>query len=205
VSGISAGTNAFVVQYGFTTLRSAQRLLGYPNVVTGYLISVRQGYAPENVANAIREDLPGVEVYNRGTFLANNIHEMESGFLPILYAIAAIGAVVLTSILTLLLTVIILESRKDFAIMRAVGSPDRFLRGVVFSQAFILSSTGTAVALLIFSPFSSVIEWLTPEISISASAWQNAAVAAVVCGITTFSAWIAMRRLRGIYPLEAFA
>ena len=49
--------------------------------------------------------------------------------MPILYAIAAIGAVVLTSILTLLLTVIILESRHDFAVMRALGLPERFLVG----------------------------------------------------------------------------
>ena len=205
VTGISTGTNAFVVQYGFTTLRRAQALLGYPNVVTGYLVTVRRGHDVAEVANAIRDDLPGVEVYDGPTFLDNNIREMESGFLPILYAIAAIGAVVLTSILTLLLTVIILESRRDFAVMRALGSPDRFLRGVVFAQALILSASGTAVASLAFPPFATFIEWLTPEVSTQASTGQSAAVAGVVLAITFLSAWIAIRRLRGIYPLEAFS
>ncbi len=205
VTWISTGTNAFVVQYGFTTLRRAQALLGYPNVVTGYLISVRRDHAIASVAAAIRADLPGVEVYDGPTFLNNNIHEMESGFLPILYAIAAIGAVVLTSILTLLLTVIILESRRDFAVMRALGSPDRFLRGVIFSQALILSVSGTVIASLVFPPFATLIEWLTPEVSTQASTAQSAAVAAVVLAITFLSAWIAIRRLRGIYPLEAFS
>ena len=205
VTGISSGTNAFVVQYGFTTLRRAQSLLGFPNLVTGYLLTLRAGTSPAAVRDAIRDDLPGVAVFDGQTFLANNIREMESGFLPILYAIAAIGAVVLTSILTLLLTVIILESRRDFAIMRALGSPDAFLRGVIFAQALMLSVAGTTIASILFPPFASAIEWLTPEVSTQASWPQVAAVACVVLAITSVSAWIAIRRLRGIYPLEAFS
>jgi ABC-type antimicrobial peptide transport system permease subunit len=130
---------------------------------------------------------------------------MESGFLPILYAIASIGAVVLTSILTLLLTVIILESRRDLAVMRALGSPDGHLRRVILTQALVLSASGTAIASLVFTPLAAAIEWITPEVSTQLSTGQITTVAAVVLGITVLSAWIAMRRLRGIYPLEAFS
>jgi putative ABC transport system permease protein len=205
VSGLSAGTNAFVVQYGFVTLHRAQSLIGFPSIVSFYLVTLQPGAARDSVRRAILEEVPGVEVYDNATFLQNNIHEMESGFMPILYAIAAIGAVVLTSILTLLLSVIILESRHDFAVMRALGAPERFLSGVILAQAFVLSIAGIATSLVVFPPLTAVIELLTPEVSAQGSLLQVGAVSLAVLGITLFSAWMGVRRLRSIYPLEAFA
>jgi len=205
VVGFSSGTNAFVIQYGFTTLHRAQMLTGFPGIVTCYLVALEPGVDRDSMRTALADDLPGVEVFDHATFLQNNVREMESGFLPILYAIAAIGTVVLTSILSLLLAVIILESRKDFAVMRAIGSPDRFLRGIIFLQALLLSAGGTIVASLAFPPLASLIEWLSPEISTRASLLQVCGVSGVVLGVTLFSAWSTMRRLRSIYPLEAFA
>ena len=205
VTGLSAGTNAFVIQYGFVTLRRAQSLLGFPSIVSLYLVSVLPGATRDSVRRAILDDVPGVEVYDHGSFLQNNVREMESGFMPILYAIAFIGAVVLTSILTLLLTVIILESRHDFAVMRALGSPERFLSGVVLAQAVLLSTAGITSALIVFPVLTGAIELVAPEVSAKGSLLQAGTVTLVVLGITLFSGWLAVRRLRTIYPLEAFA
>lgn len=204
VRGLSAGTNAFVIQYGFVTLRRAQSLLGFPSIVSLYLVTLLPGATRDSVRHAILEDVPGVEVYDHASFLQNNIREMESGFMPILYAIAFIGAVVLTSILTLLLTVIILESRHDFAVMRALGSPERFLSGVVHAQACVLSIAGIMIALVVFPVLTAAIELIAPEVSAKGSLLHVGAVSLVVLGITLFSARLAVRRLRSIYPLEAF-
>jgi len=205
VVGLSSGTNAFVMQYGFVALGRAQSLIGFPTIVSLYLVSLRPGADRDSVRRSMVEDVPGIEVYDHATFLRNNVHEMESGFMPILYAIAAIGAIVLTSILTLLLTVIILESRHDFAVMRALGSPERFLSGVVLAQAFVLSLAGISGAMAVFPALTAVIEFIAPEVSAQGSLLQAGSVCLVVLGITLFSAWLAVRRLRSIYPLEAFA
>ena len=205
VSGLSAGTNAFVIQYGFVTLSRAHALLGFPSIVSLYIVNVLPGATRDSVRRAILDDVPGVEVYDHATFLRNNIREMESGFMPILYAIALIGAVVLTSILTLLLSVIILESRHDFAVMRALGSPERFLSGAVLALACALSIAGIAVALVLFPVLTVAIELVAPEVSAKGSLLQVGTVSLVVLGITLFSTWLAVRRLRSIYPLEAFA
>jgi putative ABC transport system permease protein len=205
VVGLSGGTNAFVIQYGFASIARVRSLIGFPSMVTCYCVRLRPGTAIDSMRTALVDDLPGIVVFDQETFLNNNVREMESGFLPILYAIAAIGAIVLTSILTLLLTVIILESRKDFAVMRALGSPDRFIHSVILAQAMLLACCGTVVAMALFPPMASVIEWLTPEVSTAASATQIGSVTAVVLVVTSISAWIAIRRVKPIYPLEAFA
>jgi len=204
VAGFSGGTNAFVIQYGFVSLSRARAIVGYPSIVSFYMVRLVPGAGIDTVRGAIMRDVPGVSVYGNGEFLENNVREMESGFMPILYAIAAIGAVVLTSILTLLLSVIILESRHDFAVMRALGAPDGFLTGVVLAQAFVLSGAGTAAAVILFPLLASAIEFLSPEVSARGSLLQTVSVSFVVLWITLFSALLAVRRLRTIYPLEAF-
>jgi len=205
VCGLSEGTNAFVIQYGFATLRRTQALIGVPSIVTGYLVRCNPGVNVDSVRRSIAEEIPGVAVYDHETFLRNNIHEMESGLMPILYAIAAIGGIVLGTILILLLSVIILESRRDFAVMRAIGAPSSHLAGIIHAQALLLSLAGIAVAVTAFPFLAQLIALLSPEVSVHGSMLQAAEVSTVVLGITLFSGWIAMRRIRSIYPMEAFS
>lgn len=204
VVGLSTGTNAFVIQYAFVTLRRAQLLAGYPSIVTCFLVKVREGFSPSEVADKIREELPIAAVYDHQTFLQNNIREMEAGFLPLLYTVAALGAVVLTVILSLLLSINILERRKDFAVMKILGSPEGFLPLVVTKQALAITTIGNVVALLLFFPVVAAIERISPEVSARSSLEQIAAVAVIVWAISLISSFISIQRLRHIYPVEAF-
>jgi putative ABC transport system permease protein len=205
VVGITTGTNAFVIQYAFVTLQCAQSLTGIPNMVTCYLIRVRERKSISKVIEEIREELPGVEVYDHGTFLRNNIREMESGFLPFIYTIAAIGVIVLTAILSLLLSVNILERRKDFAVLKTLGSSSSFLSRLIIVQSLLLSFAGSVVAVVLFFPMVSVIQFFSPEISTKSSVEQIASVVLTVGTLSLISSFISMQRLRRIYPLEAFS
>ncbi len=204
VVGLSAGTNAFVIQYAFVSIKRAQQIIGFPSLVTCYLINVDPLADRKQVRATIHDDLPGVEVYDHPTFLQNNIREMESGLLPLLYTVAAIGAIVLTTILSLLLSINILERRKDFAVMKAIGAPQRFLPRLVVQQALALACAGCIAGVLLFFPMVGLIEGLSPEVSTASSPGQITAVFAIVGAMSFASSLISMHRLRRIYPLEAF-
>jgi len=205
IVGISAGTNAFVIQYAFVTLHRAQSLIGFPNIVTCYLVKARQGKDLIEVSKEIRKEIPNLEVYDHDTFLKNNIHEMESGFLPFIYTIAAIGVVVLTAILSLLLSVNILERRKDFAVMKTLGSPKGFLTFLIIKQALLLSLAGSITAVIFFFPMIEGIKKISPEVSAKTSVEQIMTVIFVAMVTSLLSSFISMQRLRRIYPLEAFS
>jgi putative ABC transport system permease protein len=205
VVGISGGTNAFVIQYAFITLESAQCLIEFSNLVTCYLVKVKLGAVIPEVSERIRREVPGVEVYDHWTFLQNNIREMQSGFLPFIYTVAAIGIVVSVAILSLLLTVNIVEKRKDFAVMKTLGSPETFLAGLIIEQALLISFTGSVVALLFFFPLVAFIEKVSPEISTKSTPEQFVGIILTVLIVSIISAMISMQRLRRIYPLEAFS
>lgn len=205
IVGISTGTNAFVIQYAFVTLKRAQSLIGFPNIVTCYLVKVKQGKDISKVSAEIREEVPGLEVFDHATFLQNNIHEMQSGFLPFIYTIAAIGIIVLTAILSLLLSVNILERRKDFAVLKIIGSPKRFLSGLIIEQAIMISFLGSMVALILFFPMVALIEKISPEVSTKSSTEHIVIVMSIAVMMSLISSLISMQRIRRIYPLEVFS
>ncbi len=204
VVGISTGTNAFVIQYAFVTLSFAQKTIGFPGLATCCLVKIKKGHSIAEAAGNIRKELPGMEVYDHETFLKNNIQEMESGFLPLLYTVAVIGAVVLTVVLSLLLSVNILEKRKDFAVLKTLGSPKGFLRRLIIEQALLISLAASAVALVVFFPLVLVIEQISPEVSTKSTLAQVITVIVVVMIMSLISSFLSIRRLRRIYTLEAF-
>jgi len=205
IVGISEGTNAFVIQYAFVTLQRAQYIAGLSTIVSCYLVTVREGYSIEQMSREIAEELPGVEVYDHPTFLRNNTQEMEAGILPLLFIIASIGAIVLTAILSLLLSVSILERRKDFAVMKTLGSPKYFLSRTVLEQALIIAGLGCTVGLIIFFPMCHFVELIAPEVHPQSSVTQILMVFFSVGIISLVSSLISIQKLRQIYPLEVFA
>ena len=129
VVGLSTGTNAFVIQYAFVRLATARAIFGFPAIVTCYLVKAAPGTSPAVLRERIERALPDVSVFDQQEFLANNIRETENGVLPILYVVALIGTVVLTIILSLLLTINILERRRDFAVMKMLGAGKHYPAG----------------------------------------------------------------------------
>lgn len=204
VCGFSDGTNAFVLQYAFVTLRRARMIAGIPDLVSLYLLRITPEARAAQVVREIERDIPGTAAFTREVFLANNLKEMEAGFLPLLFAIAGLGMVVMTVILSLLLGITILERRKDFAMMKTLGAPRGYLPGSIAVQALLLAALGTAAGVAVFPALMFAVESLSPEISTVSSPAQVLLVVAVCLLVSQGSALVSMRRLRGIYALEVY-
>ncbi|MBC8144287.1 MAG: ABC transporter permease [bacterium] len=204
VTGISTGTNAFVIQYGFVTLERARRVAGIPNLVSMYLITVDSGADVSDVKHDIESSVAGVAVFDHDRFLANNLNEMESGFLPLLYAIAGIGLVVMTVVLSLLLSITILERRRDFAIMKTLGAPSGYLPASIALQSAMTALLGLTVAAIVYPALIALIETVSPAINTTTTVSQVALVAGACTLVSQVSALLAMRRLRTIYAMEVF-
>lgn len=205
VVGISTGTNAFVIQYAFVTLRRAQLFIGIPDLITCYLIIVDDSHQPFQVAATIREVLRETAVYDHSTFLQNNTREVQAGFLPFIYTVASIGVVVLTAILSLLLSINILEKRKDFALLKTLGASRGFLYRIIAEQGMLIAVAAMVAALCLFFPLVRFVEKIVPEVSTKSSVEQVIAVASIVGVMSILSACISMQRLRWIYSMEVFS
>lgn len=190
--------------YAFISLAEAHKIIGFNSVVSCYQVSIDADANIENVRKEIYSRLKNVLVIENEAFLQNNIQEMESGIIPLLYTVTLISAIVFTAILSLILSVTVLEKRRDFAIMKALGSPPRFIPWLVIRLSVILSATGLILATVLFFPMIEIIEEISPEVSARTSVSQLIVVAAGVIIISLVSSAIPIQRIRKIYPLEVF-
>jgi putative ABC transport system permease protein len=204
VVGLSGGTNLFVIQFAFITLDEARKLLGFSTVLSCYQVFVKPGYNIMSVAENIRSVSTDIAVFDKATFLKNNIHEAETGVMPLLYVVAMIGAIVLTALLSLILSVYVLEQQKDYAIMKALGAPVGFLPRIIIQQSLILAGSGLIIAILLFGPMLLAVKRFSPTISAESSVYQMIIVAVGLLAISLFSSILPLLRQRNIYPLEVF-
>lgn len=206
VVGLSSGTNAFVTQYAFTTLDFTQSIIDLPGLVSFFLIKVSPNVKLETVKDNLEKKFPGIfSIYNRKEFLQNNINEMQAGILPLFYVITLIGAVVLTIILSLILSVNILEKRKDFAIMKIIGSSNLYLNILILTQALLISFTAEITALLLFFPVAKIVESISPEVSTIITGEHIIYITLITIFVTILSSYFSSKRIRNIYPLEVFS
>ncbi len=206
VVGFSSGTNAFVTQYAFVTLKYEQSIVELPGLASFFIISLKPGNTPEAVARDIDLKFPGrLSLHPHAEFLENNIEEVEAGILPLFYAIALIGGVVLAIILSLILSVNILERRHDFGIMKLIGSPSVFLRRVVVTQALLIGCASECLGLIALYPLLLLLESITPEVAAVITSEHVLAITVAVVCISTVSGLLASGRVRRISTSEVFA
>jgi putative ABC transport system permease protein len=204
IVGISDGTNAFVIQYAFVSLTQSRRLLGLIPVVSCFLVHTDGNSDLFEVSTNIRACVPDAAVYTHDEFLANNAREMQVGFLPFIITIATIGSVVLTTLLSLLLSISILEARPDFATIKIVGAPRGFLPRLIVCHALLVAIVGMVLGILLIFPLIACVKLHAPEVAFEPSIVQELLVSVGVGLVSVVSALAAMQRLRRIYPLEAF-
>lgn len=204
VVGLSKKTNMIVIQYAFVTLPETHRILGFSGIVSCFLVKLKPGQNRSGIVAEIGRQVPDAVAFDRETFLRNNIREMESGILPLLFLIALLGSVVLTAILSLILSINVLERRKDFAVMKALGAPSGFVPGMVLKQSFVLATSGLALGILAFFPLMAAVSRLSPEVSVVNAVNHLVFVTAGVWIISLISAVFPILKLRKVYPLEVF-
>lgn len=204
VVGLSKGTNMFVIQYAFITLEQAYKIIGIKDLISCFQVEVKEGANIPALVDSIEQRMRAVVVYDHETFLQNNIREMESGILPLLFFVAVIGAVVLTAVLSLILSINVLERRKDFAVMKALGSPRGFISKLVIVQSVLLAGSGLLIGIICFFPLMIFFEFIAPEVSVLTSGFNMTVVITGVLAISLISSILPIQKLRRIYPMEVF-
>lgn len=205
VVGFSSGTNAFVTQYAFVTLKYGQSIIQLPGLASFFIIKAKdEKNITKIMFNITNKFGTTLSLFTNKTFLTNNIREMESGILPLFFAIALIGGIVLAIILSLILSVNILEKRRDFAIMKILGSSQWFIDRIVISLALTISLTALVIAFTTFFPLLRFIEFMTPEVTAYVGFSHFLLVTVATMVISLFSSLVACKKTRSIYPLEVF-
>jgi putative ABC transport system permease protein len=203
ISGISRETNLLVTQYAFLQSRDLKEMLGLTHQASFLLVRTEPGQT-QTVERLLNEQVPDISAYDAASFLANNRREIASGFLPVLWAIVALGIAVGATVVALTTYAAVLEKRTDYALLAALGGGQTTRSLVVLEQALVAALAGCALGLILLAVIEQALPWLVPEVEFHLDPLLGAAAllgsAIVAWGGALFPARLAAR----IPPMEAF-
>jgi lipoprotein-releasing system permease protein len=143
-----SGMYDYDASMAFISLRESQDFLGLGDRVTGLEIKVRDVYKADTVARAIQEKL-GYPYWTRDWKLTNrNLFAMLSLQKTTLFVI--LSMIVLVGALSIIgtLVMVVMEKKKDIAILRAMGTSARSIMSIFMLQGVFVGIVGTLSGLV---------------------------------------------------------
>ena len=122
---------------------------GNPDKLTSsILINVAAGYSPLDIVNEINIKTRGVEAVQTQDLISGVANQLESASTIISFLIVAIW---LLSILILMLAFVMIanERKKEFAILRVIGSSRKMVAGIILKEAFMVNLMGSLIGALV--------------------------------------------------------
>jgi putative ABC transport system permease protein len=170
------------------------------------LVVLRPGADPDTVARALRAVLPAdMQVLTRGELTASEVAfwTTKTGTGLIFGSGLVVAFVVGIMILYQTLATQITRQLPQFAMLKAIGHPDRRLDAIVLTEAMLLMLAG-------FLPAVGVALWVyaliraQTALPVTMTATQLAGVFAVAVVMSAISAMLSVLRLRRADPAEIF-
>lgn len=122
---------------------------GSPDDITScVLINVADGYTPLEIMSEINIKTRGVEAIQTQDMISGVAGQLESASKIISFLIAAIWLLSIF-ILVLAFTMIANERKKEFAILRVLGSSRKMVAGIILKEAFMVNLGGSLIGAVI--------------------------------------------------------
>jgi putative ABC transport system permease protein len=152
VGGIIEGFGSFLgAPYVFTGYADAARYVGLGAEETMFLlVHVAPEYDVEVVRRELSEMLPEVDVMRRDEFARRSqiFWVVKTGAGGALLTAGLLGFIVGLVIVSQNIYATTMENLEEFATLKAIGAPARFVRGVVLNQALISGAAGATLGLI---------------------------------------------------------
>lgn len=136
-------------RYVLSSLRMAQGLFGYPDRVSALVIRLDEGADAGQVKAAIGQALGD-------RFLVRTRYELKASFYQIMtyekwgiFLIALLVLVVASFSVVGALAMLIVDKRRDIAILRALGADTSLLRAIFRSEGFLICGLGALLGVLL--------------------------------------------------------
>lgn len=204
VVGLSDGTASLVNSVAFVSFEDFQAMRGGAPVVSFVLVKVASGASPEVVAAEIERVVPGVTVQSRVAFAVEERRLVTDMSADVIAIMNAVGFAVGLAVVALTVYVATLARRREYGALKALGARNRFLYGVVLSQAFLSVALGFVVGLAFTELISLAVARtdLNLELAITAASLAKVGLfAAVIAGL---AAILPIRQIAGLDPAVVF-
>jgi putative ABC transport system permease protein len=194
-----AKTNGFMMSYVFVTHAALDALAGTPNTTSFLLVGTAQ---PAAVRARLQRE--GLNVLASDRVAANNLRFATGIFGSPVRLMVGIGLAAGTMIIALTAYTAIIERRREYGIVKAMGGTPRYLVALALGQTLALAALGLVAGWAFFLAGRLLITSARPQFTVltTGGAVGRAALAALVMAL--FAAVIPARRLAGLEPAVAY-
>lgn len=206
VVGFTQGIRTFTQSpYVFTTHTNAQRFtLFRPDQTTYMLVTLAPGADREAVREALKARLGRVDVWRSEDFArqAQTYWMITTGAGSALLLAAVLGLVVGIVIVGQTLYATTVDRLPEYATLRAMGAPNRYLYIVILKQAAISAALGFAGGML--GVWGVTAASLNSTVALAMPGWLVGVLAVLTVLMCALGALVSIRRIVRIDPTSVF-
>lgn len=204
IVGITSGGDMIMYQYSWITFADALELQGNSEIVNFFRVQLLDVADVASVQRGIEGAVPGAEAWTVPYVIDQNQGLIRETFLPVVSVLLFIGFAVGTAVIGLTTYSTILEKRREYGILKAIGARS----GALFRTLLGQSGTSGLIGYLVGTVISFVLAvWVpkkVPQFSIDIGLGAVLWVLAAAAGMVVVSVGLPLLRLRRIDPAEVF-
>ena len=207
-SGVSLGVN--LDDMVFISVASATALFNKPSLFR-VLVEAKASTGISDTSNAIRRIIKERhEGEDDITIIAQDsiIATFDRILMALTLAIAGIAAISLAVAGILIMNIMLVtvtQRTAEIGLLKALGAPEKEIRNLFVTEAFLLSCIGALVGLILGLALAKLLHWLYPVIPIAAPLWSILAAVGIALGTGLVFGVIPAVRASRLDPVSALA
>lgn len=202
IAGVASGGNAVISQYAWATLPDVVRFLGVAGVVNYFV--VRTSGTPAAVAERIRRQVSGTEVFTEKEFEDKNTEDLREGFLPILWVLVVIALIIGIAVIGLTIYTATIEKAREYGVLKAIGFSNRKLYRIVYQQSLTAGVAGFAVGTILTFALAAALQRLIPSFATTIGPIDVGLAAAAALLMSLLSSFVPVRPIARLDPASVF-
>ncbi len=196
---VGTSTDAFMASFVFMTHAATDQLLSAPATTSFVLVGT-----DDPAAVRARLASTGLSVLDRDELARNDLSLMARAYSVPLTVMRAVAFTIGSIVIALTVYTAIMERRREYGIVKAIGARGRHLVALAVHQSLIIAGIGLATGGVLFLAGRAYITWFRPQfvILVSLGSVGRAVAAAVLMGLV--AAVLPARRLARLEPATAY-
>lgn len=204
VSGIGSGGNSLITQYAWASIDDVARVSGTPGVVSYFVVRAAPGTDAAALASSVVTAVPGTTATTAPEFVSESTADIRESFVPILFVLVLIAMVIGTAVIGLTIYTSVLEKRREYGVLKAIGFSNRRLLGIVWRQSLVAGVLGLVAGTALTLAVSALIERLLPAFVTIVRPRDVLLVAVAATAMSVVASFLPIRPVTRLDPAEVF-
>lgn len=162
IVGLSEGTTSWMTSFIFVRKSTAESLFSTPGMTSFLLVAPSDGTSEADLRARLGA-LPGVTALAKGEVAQNDVNVFSRVIGPPVRLMTGIAFLVGTLVVGLVLYSATVERRREYGVLKAIGSRARTLYALTLTQALIVTIAGASLGLALAVLEAQLVMQLRPQ------------------------------------------